>query len=424
MGRFLGELIGGIVLLVLGIGLSAASGHVLFIGLLVFGVVFIVIAFRNLAKSRKSQVGGVKIKPMHPADRPAERERFLQTLDEQKDLAEPKEVTVTCSRKDQLCQVSLNGEAVGTLTPDTPVKLTVTKENNVVDISNEYEGICFFHVAEPEGTGRLQVGMGVHTNSLKVVPGGGIGEGIAIGRVTEPGAESGAIGEDGRPVKKKMKKGAKIALIVVIAVAAVFGGALIYTQAEKAAWERTSDAYYQALYNCDVDAAMENAKKMKSDLSMDRARELEKFIALHDEGKWQEAIDQWNNEVSNASSGTLTEGKAVHMYQDCLYEVNYKPQIDAALAKKDYKKVVPILVDFSNELVTGEKQSEFGKGFPENAKHYFDATEETGKALFKAKDDEMLKTFLVDIHWQEPDETFGSYSWAEQASEWWSDHMI
>ncbi len=182
MNKSITGLVGGILMILLGLWLSVQSGQVLFIGLLVFGLLSIVISLVNLAKSRKTESNGMMIKAMHPEDRPQEMVSFLQTFDSQRDLEAPKAVQVTCSRKDQICQVSLNGEVVGIVQPDNPVIMNVTKENNVLSISNHYEGTCFFHVSDLADIGRIKVGMGVHTSALKVIPGGGIGEGIAIGK--------------------------------------------------------------------------------------------------------------------------------------------------------------------------------------------------------------------------------------------------
>ena len=92
----------------------------------------------------------------------------------------PKQVSVTCSRRDQAGPVFLNGVQVGTVEPDTPVVFSVTKKNNVVNISEHYEGICFFHVVNAEGTGSLKVGMGIQAAALKVVRDTGLAEGIVL----------------------------------------------------------------------------------------------------------------------------------------------------------------------------------------------------------------------------------------------------
>jgi len=48
----------------------------------------------------------------------------------------------------------------------------------VVNISEQYEGICFFHVIAAEGTGELKVGIGMQSAVVKVVPNTGLANGI------------------------------------------------------------------------------------------------------------------------------------------------------------------------------------------------------------------------------------------------------
>jgi hypothetical protein len=64
--------------------------------------------------------------------------------------------------------------------------LSGDKENNVVNISEQYEGICFFHVVDAAGTGELKIGIGMQSAVVKVVPNTGLAEGIIAAL---PGAE-------------------------------------------------------------------------------------------------------------------------------------------------------------------------------------------------------------------------------------------
>ena len=61
----------------------------------------------------------------------------------------------------------------------------MTKKNNVVNISEQYEGICFFHVVAAEGIGELKVGIGMQSAAVKIVPNTGLADGI-IAVIPEP----------------------------------------------------------------------------------------------------------------------------------------------------------------------------------------------------------------------------------------------
>ncbi len=409
MNKSITGLVGGILMILLGLWLSVQSGQVLFIGLLMFGLLSIVISTVNLAKSRKTVSNGMMIKAMHPEDRPQEMISFLQTLDSQKDLETPKKVEVTCSRRDQICQVNLNGEDVGIVQPDNPVIMNVTKENNVLSISNHYEGICFFHVSDLADTGRIKVGMGVDTSALKVIPGGGIGEGIAIGK---------ALPKE----KKKMKKGVKIFLIIIGIIAVALALAFSYGQVKKYQWHAMHDNYIQCVEDCDVEGAREYATKLNlGDLATEDLDTLERFLSYHDSGQYEQALNEYEKLTG---WGVSRYGKLYSTYKDCVFETQYKKQAQELLSVQDYAAAVVPLSEFAKVLETGEKQSEYGKSFPENGKLYFDMVEETGNALFASGDNDSLRHFLDDIHWQDPDENYGSHSWADEAMEWWRDNMI
>lgn len=179
MSKFLRELLIGIAIIILGIWLSAASNQFLFYGLIVAGLFSVILAFVHLSQSSpKGDDGKVAAKKFYPTDKPQEKARFLESLDMQEALAAPKQVSITCSRKDQSSRVFLNGAEVGKVEPDAPLMFTVTKRSNVVNISEQYEGICFFHVAAAEGMGELKVGMGMQSAAVKIVPNTGLADGI------------------------------------------------------------------------------------------------------------------------------------------------------------------------------------------------------------------------------------------------------
>ncbi len=179
MSKFLRELLIGVAAIVLGIMLSVAIENYLFYGLVVFGLFSVVLAFVHLSQSRQGSDGhGTPVKKIYPTDKPQEKARFLENLDAQEALEVPKQVSISCSRKDQSSRVFLNGAEVGRVEPDAPLAFAVTKKNNVVNISEQYEGICFFHVIAAEGTGELKVGIGMQSAVVKVVPNTGLANGI------------------------------------------------------------------------------------------------------------------------------------------------------------------------------------------------------------------------------------------------------
>jgi hypothetical protein len=179
MPKFIRELLIGIAIIILGIWLSVASKYSLFYGLIVIGLFSAILAFVHLAQSKqKSDDGEAPVKKLYPTDKPQEKTRFIENLDAQEALEVPKQVSITCSRKDQASRVFFNGVEVGKVEPDAPLMFTVTKRNNVVNISEQYEGICFFHVVAAEGMGELKVGMGMQSVAVKVVPSTGLEDGI------------------------------------------------------------------------------------------------------------------------------------------------------------------------------------------------------------------------------------------------------
>lgn len=186
MSKFLRELFIGVAVIILGIWLCAVSEYFLFYGLIVVGLFLVILAFVHLNQSKqKGNDGGVPVKKFYPTDKPREKARFIESLDFEQALAVPKQVSVTCSRRDQSGRVFLNGAEAGGVAPDAPLVLTVTKKNNVVNISEHYEGICFFHVVAAEGTGELKVGMGMQSAAVKIVPNTGLADGI-IAMTPEP----------------------------------------------------------------------------------------------------------------------------------------------------------------------------------------------------------------------------------------------
>ncbi len=179
MSKFFRELLIGIPIIILGIWLSVASGYFLFYGLIVVGLFSVILAFVHLNQSKqKRNDGEVLVKKFYPTDKPQEKARFIGSLDSQEALEVPKQVSITCSRKDQSSRVFLNGEEVGKVEPDAPLVFIVTKKNNVVNISEQYEGICFFHVVAVEGMGELKVGIGMQSAAVKIVPNTGLVDGI------------------------------------------------------------------------------------------------------------------------------------------------------------------------------------------------------------------------------------------------------
>ena len=147
MSKFFRELLIGIAIIILGIWLSVASGYFLFYGLIVAGLFSFILAFvhRNQIK-QESKDGEAAVTKFYPTDKPQEKARFIENIDTQETLGVSKQVSITCSRSDQSSRVFLNGVEVGRVEPDAPLVFIVTKKNNVVNISEQYEGICFFHV--------------------------------------------------------------------------------------------------------------------------------------------------------------------------------------------------------------------------------------------------------------------------------------
>ena len=179
MSKFLRELLIGIAVILVGILLSAANGRFLFYGLIVFGLFLVILAFvhQNQSKPNKGD-GEAPVKMFYPTDKPQEKTKFIENLDAQEVLSVPKQVSITCSRSDQSSRVFLNGMEVGRVEPDAPLVFAVTKKNNVVNISEQYEGICFFHVVASEGIGGLKVGIGMQSAAVKIVPNTGLADGV------------------------------------------------------------------------------------------------------------------------------------------------------------------------------------------------------------------------------------------------------
>ena len=179
LSKFLRELLIGIAAILLGVLLSMASGHFLFYGLVVFGLFWVVLAFAHQNQSKQKQDDGeTPVIQFYPTDKPQEKARFIKNLDSQEPLEVPKQVSITCSRSDQSSRVLLNGVEVGRVEPDAPLVFPVTKRNNVVNISEQCEGICFFHVVAAEGTGGLRVAIGMQSATVKIVPNTGLADGI------------------------------------------------------------------------------------------------------------------------------------------------------------------------------------------------------------------------------------------------------
>lgn len=179
MSKFLRELLIGIAIIILGIWLSVTSKQFLFYGLIIAGLFLVILAFVHLSQSKsKSDDGKAMVKKFYPTEKPQEKAHFLESLDRQEALEVPKQVSITCSRKDQSSRVFLNGAEVGKVEPDAPLMFSVTKRNNVVSISEQYEGICFFHVVAADGMGELKVGMGMQSAAVKIAPNTGLADGI------------------------------------------------------------------------------------------------------------------------------------------------------------------------------------------------------------------------------------------------------
>lgn len=188
MSKFLRELLIGIGALLLGVLLSLASGRFLFYGLIVVGLFLVILAFVHRSQSKQSgNDGEALVTRFYPTDKPQEKTKFIESLDVQETLSVPKQVSITCSRSDQSSRVFLNGMEVGRVEPDAPLVFAVTKKNNVVNISEQYEGICFFHVVDSEGIGGLKVGIGMQSAAVKIVPNTGLADGVlaAIPKLTE-----------------------------------------------------------------------------------------------------------------------------------------------------------------------------------------------------------------------------------------------
>lgn len=180
MPKFLRELLIGIAIIILGIWLSVASHYFLFYGLIVIGLFSVILAFVHLAQSKQKSDGpGMPVKKFYPTDKPQEKARFIESFDAQELLDVPKQISITCSRRDQSSQVFLNGMDVGRVVPDAPLVFIVTKKNNVINISEQYEGICFFHVVATEGMGELKIGIGMQSAAVKIVPNTGLADGIS-----------------------------------------------------------------------------------------------------------------------------------------------------------------------------------------------------------------------------------------------------
>ena len=179
MSKFLRELLIGIVAILLGILLSLASGRFLFYGLIVVGLFLVILALVHRSQSKQNgKDGEAPVTKFYPTDKPQEKAKFIENLDAQETLAVPKQVSITCSRSDQSSRVFLNGVEVGRVEPDAPLVFTVTKRNNVVSISEQYEGICFFHVVADDGIGGLKVGIGMQSAAVKIVPNTGLADGV------------------------------------------------------------------------------------------------------------------------------------------------------------------------------------------------------------------------------------------------------
>lgn len=219
-----------------------------------------------------------------------------------------------------------------------------------------------------------------------------------------------------------MKKGVKIFLIIIGIIAVALALAFSYGQVKKYQWHAMHDNYIQCVEDCDVEGAREYATKLNlGDLATEDLDTLERFLSYHDSGQYEQALNEYEKLTG---WGVSRYGKLYSTYKDCVFETQYKKQAQELLSVQDYAAAVVPLSEFAKVLETGEKQSEYGKSFPENGKLYFDMVEETGSALFAARDNDSLRHFLDDIHWQDPDENYGSHSWADEAMEWWRDNMI
>ncbi len=186
MSKFLRELLIGIAVTLLGVLLSTASRQYLFFGLIVVGLALVIFAFVHRNQSKQtSNDGEVLVKKFYPTDKPQEKARFLKNLDAQETWDSKTGLYTFPEAINQ--PVLLNGAEVGRVEPGAPLIFLVTKKNNVVNISEQYEGICFFHVVAAEGIGELKVGMGMQSAAVKIVPNTGLADGIvaAIPKPTE-----------------------------------------------------------------------------------------------------------------------------------------------------------------------------------------------------------------------------------------------
>ncbi|HHW94094.1 MAG TPA: TM2 domain-containing protein [Clostridiaceae bacterium] len=200
MSKFWVGFIIGLFWIVLGIGLTVTSGYVVFFGLIGVGLFLVVLSLVNLNQFKKSSnPSPYPVKNFYPTDKPMEMERFLNNLSREEDLVMPKQVSISCSRRDQAGPVFLNGVMVGMLQLNIPVFFTVTKRNNVVNISNHYEGICFFHVIDSAGMGVLKVGIGMSSARVSIVANTGLGDGIVE-------AFPAQYGQNTAPVPRKSRK--------------------------------------------------------------------------------------------------------------------------------------------------------------------------------------------------------------------------
>ncbi|MDI9518143.1 MAG: hypothetical protein QM266_02330 [Bacillota bacterium] len=179
MGSFWGEFLLGVLAFGLGIVLSITSEYFVFYGLIIYGFFQIIMSFVNLFKTKKRKdENGLPIKMVYPTEKPQEKEIFIKSIDSQKDLNIPKQVSISCTRKAMEGPVFLNGIQVGELKQNIPLTFTVSKKNNVVNISDLYEGIIFFHVNKTDGIGELKVVGGIQSAAIKIVKNTGLTEGI------------------------------------------------------------------------------------------------------------------------------------------------------------------------------------------------------------------------------------------------------
>jgi hypothetical protein len=101
---------------------------------------------------------------------------FTDTLSSVPDLPTPKQITITAANpmmRDWL-QVSLNGEQIGRVKAGSPFTFSVTKQKNIVSLPGGKKSACCFEVTEADGTGELEIRMGMTTPLVKAVDGCGI----------------------------------------------------------------------------------------------------------------------------------------------------------------------------------------------------------------------------------------------------------